>query len=91
LWYQALDCLHDGLELDDVHIQIDVLNHSVIGCLCIGCFGSPDGWVSIGNVPRRRPDGAHYADTMGPDSFIPVDVAPNLRVVFSGVPISGRS
>jgi hypothetical protein len=67
------------------------MNDSVIGCSCIGHFRSPDDWVSARIVLRRIPDGTHHADAVGLDDRVPADTAPNLRVVFEGIPISGCS
>jgi hypothetical protein len=78
---QALDRLHDGLDLNSIEVRIDVLKHSIVGCLCIRCFRSLDGWVSIGIVVGRCPIGTHHADTVDLDDRVLVDNAHDLRVV----------
>jgi hypothetical protein len=45
--------------------------------MCIGCFGSPDGWVSAGTVSIRCLGGTHHTDAAGLDGRVP------------GVPIGG--
>jgi hypothetical protein len=40
---------------------------------------------------RRCLVGTHHADVVGLDGSVPADVAPDLRVVFNGIPIRGRS
>jgi hypothetical protein len=83
--------LHDSLESNGVEIQIEVPDHSVVWCPCVGHFGSPDRWVSTRIVAGSRPAGTHHADSVSLSGRIPIDAAPNLRIAFDGVPIGGRS
>jgi hypothetical protein len=85
-----LDRLCDGLEPNGVEVQIEVPNHFVDGCPCIRRFRSPDGWVFAGTVPRMCPRGTHHVDAVGLDGWVPANTAPDLKVVFDGVLISGR-
>jgi hypothetical protein len=71
LRYQALDWLHDGLEPNNIEVWIEVLNHYVAGCACIGWFRSPDGWVSARTVTGKCSSGTHNADAIGLNGWVP--------------------
>jgi hypothetical protein len=79
------------LEPNDVEFRVEILDDSVSWRPSIRRFKSPDGWVSAGVVPRWCPGGAHHADAVGFNGRVLADVAPDLWVVFNGVPIIGRS
>jgi hypothetical protein len=60
-------------------------------CSRIECFKSTDHWVSARTIAVSYPARTHHVDTMSFGNRIPVDDAPNLKVVFDNVPIGGRS
>jgi hypothetical protein len=91
LWDHALDRLHDGLEPSDIEVQIEILNDSITWFPSIEHFRSLDGLVSARAVLRRCPGRTHHADAVSLNDWVPADVARNLRVVFDGVSIGGRS
>jgi hypothetical protein len=78
-----LDRLRDGLEPNGVDVQIEVPDHSVAWCPCIGCFGSLDYGVSTGTILGRRPIGTHHVDATSIDDKVPIDASPDLGVVFN--------
>jgi hypothetical protein len=86
-----LDRLHDGLETNNIEVWIEILNDSIAWSPRIRRFRSFDGWVSAGNVSRGCLGRTHHADVAGLNGRVSVDPAPNLRVVFNGVLIGGRS
>jgi hypothetical protein len=79
LWDQALDQLHDSLELNGIEVWVEVPDNFVARCPSVGRFRSPDGWVSVGIVVGRRPAGTHHADAASLNDRITIDVVPNLR------------
>jgi hypothetical protein len=86
-----LDRLHDDLDPNNIVVHIEILNNSIVGCLCIRHFRSFDGWVSNGNVSGRSSRGTHHVDTTFLDDWVLVDAVPNLMVVFNGVSIDEHS
>jgi hypothetical protein len=80
-----LDRLHDGLELNDVEVWIEVSEHSIAWCLCIGPFGSPDCGVFAGTVMGRHPVGTNHADAASLGDRVLVDAAPDCGVIFNRV------
>jgi hypothetical protein len=75
---QTLDRLHDGLESNDVEVQIEFPDNFVAGCPCIVHFRSPDGWISAVTVAERCPTVSHHTDMESFDSRILVDATPIL-------------
>jgi hypothetical protein len=73
-----LDRLHDGLESNDVEVQVKISDDSVALHLSIRRFRSPDGWLAARVVLRRWPSRAHHADAAGLNGRVPADVAPDL-------------
>jgi hypothetical protein len=85
-----LDRLHDGLEMNTVEVRIKIPNHPVARCPYIRCYRSPDGWVFTRTVTRRCHGETHHADAAGLNIRVLVDIAPEFRVIFDGVPIGGH-
>jgi hypothetical protein len=77
-----LDQLHDGLEPNDVEVWIEVSDHYVAWCPCVGCFRSSDRWVFARTVVRSRSIGTHHANSASLGGKVPVDAASNLEVIF---------
>jgi hypothetical protein len=73
-----LDGLHDSLELNDVEIRIQILDHSTIGRPSIERFRSPIGGVSARAVMRRIPVRGHQEDEATLPGGVPACTYPDL-------------
>jgi hypothetical protein len=82
-----LNRLHDCLEPQNVEVQVQIPNDSIAGCPSITRFRSPDGRVLVGAILRVDPGWTHHADAAGLDGRVQVATAPDLWVVFNGIPI----
>jgi hypothetical protein len=70
-------------EPNDIEVRVEVLDHSVAWCSCVGCFRALDCWVSAGTITESYLARTHHADTASLDHKIVVDAASNLMVVFN--------
>jgi hypothetical protein len=87
---QALDRLHDSLEPHDIEIRIQVLDHSIVGHLGVGCLSSPNGGISTGAVVRWIPDWIHHEDQVTLFGRVPASTYLNLRVVIRWILVRCR-
>jgi hypothetical protein len=79
------------MELNDVQVRIEIPDDYVAGCPCIERFRCPYGWVFARTILGRCLGGTHHATAVGIDGRVPADAAPDLKVVFDGIPINGHS
>jgi hypothetical protein len=59
----------------------------LLGGPCVRRFRPSNSWVLAGAILRITPGWAHHVDVTGFDGRVPASTAPNLRVVFEGIPI----
>jgi hypothetical protein len=87
----VLNRFHDGLELHDVQILIQILDQSVAWCPGIRCFRSSDGGIPARAIMRRFLSRGHYDDEATLFYGVPAGATPDLRVIVGGVAIMGCS
>jgi hypothetical protein len=90
-WGHALNRLHDGLDLHNVEIWIQILDQSVARCLGISRFQSPDGGISARAIPWWCSYQGHHDDEATLFCGVLASATPDLKVIVSEVMIRGRS
>jgi hypothetical protein len=79
------------LEPHDVEFRIQIPDQNVAGCPSIGRFRYLDSRISVGAVLKGCSCRGHHVDIVVLNSRVPVDTAPDLRVVFDGILIKRHS
>jgi hypothetical protein len=74
--YHELDRLHESLELHDIGIRIQIMDHSIVGHLGVGCLQSLIGGISDGAVVQRIPSWGNHKDQATLPGEVPVVLMP---------------